>query len=190
MLPGFLGGTSVANQLPTNVMNQGFSGTFTPSGGLQSAQAFNTPSPGGNVINSPGFAVDNIGAMPLPPVSMSVLSAPSGGGGMCFITTAMAEQLGEPDDCEALTTLRRFRDEVMATTPSGKALIAEYYRIAPEIVRSIGDDAEAYAELRDQYISPAVEAVKAGRNDEALELYTGMVVGLSNKYLTKENSDG
>jgi len=49
----------------------------------------------------------------------------------CFITTATAE------DTETLDSLRRFRDESMATTPVGRGLAGLYYRISPPIARTL-----------------------------------------------------
>ena len=54
----------------------------------------------------------------------------SGGGG-CYITTATA---GESD---TLDSLRRFRDESMAVTPVGRALVGLYYRISPPIADTL-----------------------------------------------------
>jgi hypothetical protein len=50
----------------------------------------------------------------------------------CFITTATA------DDTETLDSLRRFRDESMATTPVGRGLVGLYYRVSPPIARTLG----------------------------------------------------
>lgn len=49
----------------------------------------------------------------------------------CFFTTACVEARGLPDDCEALETLRAFRDACLANRPDGREAIAEYYRMAP-----------------------------------------------------------
>ena len=51
--------------------------------------------------------------------------------GGCYITTATA---GEGD---TLDSLRRFRDESMAATPLGKALVGLYYRISPPIADTL-----------------------------------------------------
>ena len=53
------------------------------------------------------------------------------GGGGCYITTATA---GESD---TLDSLRRFRDESIAATPLGKALVGLYYRISPPIADTL-----------------------------------------------------
>ncbi len=59
----------------------------------------------------------------------------SGGGKKgCFITTAACELRGLPDDCHELRVLRRFRDDVLVTSREGRALVEEYYRVAPRLV--------------------------------------------------------
>lgn len=60
----------------------------------------------------------------------------SGGGG-CFITTATA------GESPTLDSLRRFRDESMALTPVGRALIGLYYRISPPIADTLGAHPES-----------------------------------------------
>ena len=57
--------------------------------------------------------------------------------GLCFITTAVCQELGKPDNCAELTAFRAFRDGYLASQPDGEALIHEYYNIAPGIVTCI-----------------------------------------------------
>lgn len=59
-------------------------------------------------------------------------------GGGCFITTAT---VGES---ETLDSLRRFRDESMAATPVGRALVGVYYRISPPIAATLERHPESY----------------------------------------------
>ena len=61
-------------------------------------------------------------------------TSPEGG---CFITTACCETLGLDDDCFELAVLRRYRDQVLAKRPGGKADIARYYELAPLILARI-----------------------------------------------------
>ena len=42
---------------------------------------------------------------------------------LCFITTAVCENSGKADNCYELTAFRRFRDEELARTAEGRALI-------------------------------------------------------------------
>lgn len=53
--------------------------------------------------------------------------------GGCFITTATT---GEG---HTLNSLRRFRDESLATTPVGRGLVEFYYRISPPIADTLAD---------------------------------------------------
>lgn len=105
-------------------------------------------------------------------------NAPKGGGGGCYITTAVCESMGMPDDCKILTTLRRFRDTFMHGDESRTQLVREYYDSAPTLVEFIlaCEDASArLALLFTRYIKPAVEAIEAGDNFGALVLYKAMV---------------
>lgn len=103
----------------------------------------------------------------------------------CYITTAMCEQTGRPDDCRELESLRAFRDGPLRHMPGGEALIADYYRTAPGLVRAIDRDparASVYRELRESYIRPAAEAADRGDHQRARALYTAMVRQLSERY--------
>lgn len=64
-------------------------------------------------------------------------SDPEGNTSFCFITTAVCEYYGKPDDCVELETLRHYRDTWLQKQPDGPQLIAEYYAIAPDIVRAM-----------------------------------------------------
>ena len=104
---------------------------------------------------------------------------------LCFITTAVCEFEGKPDDCAELQTFRAFRDGYLAAQPDGTELIEEYYRDAPRIVTLIDlcDDREAvYGALRREYLSPCYAAI--GRQDFAVckETYIRMVRTLQKKY--------
>lgn len=55
----------------------------------------------------------------------------------CFISTAACMSSGLPDDCSELTYLRQMRDAYLAHSPTGRAMIASYYRWAPEVVELI-----------------------------------------------------
>lgn len=105
----------------------------------------------------------------------------------CFITTAVCEELGKPDDCEELTAFRAFRDGYLAACADGPALIEEYYDIAPGIVTCInlcGDRGERYAAIRSQYLNPCYEDLRAGRLEACKRRYTEMVRDLQKQYLS------
>ncbi len=102
----------------------------------------------------------------------------------CFITTAVCEAHGLPDDCTELTTLRGFRDSYMESTPSGRALVERYYATAPALVTRINaraDKNDLYAHLRNTFIVPAVSAVHRGENEEAQRVYHDMMDWLNER---------
>jgi hypothetical protein len=88
----------------------------------------------------------------------------------CFVTTAVCEYKGLPDDCEQLTVLRRFRDDYLAALPGGQSLVERYYELAPRLVERLKDPADL--ERAWNTIQRCVRVVQEGRPDEALCLYT------------------
>jgi hypothetical protein len=99
--------------------------------------------------------------------------------GFCFITTAICEIDGLPDDCEELTILRRFRDSFMMADEHKRELVVQYYNIAPDVVKALKklpDNGKfSFGVLKDNYLLPAIEMVKSGDNEGALKTYTAMV---------------
>ena len=105
--------------------------------------------------------------------------------GFCFVTTAVCEAEGKPDDCAELTTFRSFRDQWMARTEAGRDLIEEYYELAPAVVAAMrwGDDESARcAQLRRDYLTPCYEALQRGDNEACLERYVQMMQKLRKRY--------
>ena len=106
--------------------------------------------------------------------------------GLCFITTAVCEEEGKPDDCAELTAFRAFRDGYLRSCPDGPALIAEYYDIAPGIVTCINlasDRKETYRAIRENYLAPCYEDLQNGRLAECKARYTDMVRTLEHRFL-------
>jgi hypothetical protein len=105
--------------------------------------------------------------------------------GFCFVTTAVCEAEGKADDCAELTAFRAFRDEWLARTEEGRALIAEYYETAPAVVAALryGDDEAARcAQLRRDWLAPCYEALRRGDNETCKQLYTDMMQALRARY--------
>lgn len=112
-------------------------------------------------------------------VAASQSAAQSAGG--CFITTAVCDSLGLPDDCETLRTLRRFRDEYLARSETGRAHIQEYYATAPKLCEKIlaRKDAKYYcASLYARFILPALLAIEWKLNENAFSIYRRMVIAV------------
>jgi hypothetical protein len=103
----------------------------------------------------------------------------AGKGKCCYLTTATCLSLGLPDDCEALTTLRWFRDHVLLQTPAGAADVETYYHLAPRVVAAIDrrpDAAAVYRALYERAIEPAVLAIKAGDFTTAHGIFKRLVI--------------
>ena len=104
----------------------------------------------------------------------------------CFITTAVCESFNKPDDCFELTTFRNFRDNWLALQSDGKILIAEYYKIAPQIVANINkltNASEIYKKLWNDWLAPCLEFIKVGDNVACKNKYVEMVNRLKKLYL-------
>ena len=105
--------------------------------------------------------------------------------GFCFVTTAVCEAEGKPDDCAELTAFRAFRDNWLAQTEQGRALIEEYYETAPAVVAAMrwGDDEPARCyELRRDWLSPCYEALLRNDNEGCKKLYVDMMHTLRARY--------
>lgn len=106
--------------------------------------------------------------------------------GLCFITTAICESRSQPDDCYELTTLRSYRDSYLLHTEDGKALVEEYYEIAPGLVRIIDmqkDVKQVYEGLYEKWLMPCIRHIESGEADVCKALYVDMVQELKNTYL-------
>lgn len=99
----------------------------------------------------------------------------------CFITTACCDVLGLPDNCFELRALRRYRNEVLAKTPDGRATIALYYALAPALLNALEDKnrAKILRKLYARFIFPSALAAQLGFNRLAFRLYARMMQKLS-----------
>ena len=103
----------------------------------------------------------------------------------CFITTALCQSFNKPDDCRELTAFRNFRDNFLASEPDGKALIAQYYETAPQIVRRIdaqSNATEIYRSIWTQYLAPCLNFLDNGDNLSCKARYVEMVSALQKKF--------
>lgn len=91
----------------------------------------------------------------------------------CFLTTAACEHRGLPDNCHELQVMRMFRDDVLAKTAGGNAMIKHYYEIAPHLVPLLGD--HAVAEEVWTNIETTVAHIEAGQPTDAISAYQEMV---------------
>lgn len=103
----------------------------------------------------------------------------------CYITTAVCETFGKPDDCYELEMFRRYGDTYLMEQPNGEELIQEYYNLAPTIVKHIGkkpERKEIYAGIWETYLKPCMRMIEEGKNEECKDLYIRMVRDLQKKY--------
>ena len=95
--------------------------------------------------------------------------------GDCFLTTVIVERRGiEADGGPTLTALRRFRDGYMMKTPKRRAMVGEYYEIAPRIVAAIPETHSDWDWIGGR-IDAAIAAIAAGDEDGAFGIYAAMV---------------
>ena len=105
---------------------------------------------------------------------------------LCYVTTAVCRNLNKGEDCEELRLIKGFRDGYLSSTEEGRALIEEYYDIAPTLVKRIDRDAEAQAKylwLWNTYLAPCVAYIKAGQNENCKASYCSMMEELRAVYM-------
>lgn len=105
---------------------------------------------------------------------------------LCFITTAVCDSFGKPDDCGELQAFRKFRDSYLLKKEEGAGLVEEYYDIAPSIVNTINvleEKDEIYMSLWQEYLEPCLEYIKHGQEEECEKVYINMVQTLKGTYL-------
>ena len=98
--------------------------------------------------------------------------------GFCFITSAVCETRNRPDDCAELMTLRAFRDGYMQEDPHRRALVEQYYAIAPIIVAYLNlctDRRASYERIWKQYLCRCLEEIEARNYEGCEKRYTEMV---------------
>lgn len=105
---------------------------------------------------------------------------------LCYITTAVCEGLNKPSDCYELNLLKAYRDSYLTALPGGEAMIAQYYDMAPTIIKRVNkrkDHEDVYRYLYETYIKPCVQLIEQQRNEECREKYEEMVEMLRAEYL-------
>jgi len=104
----------------------------------------------------------------------------------CFLTTACVSILGKPDNCTELSMLRKFRDEILKSSVTGKKLIKDYYEIAPQIVKAIAlkkHQKEIYTEIYQQMIVPTLACINHDDHRGAISIYKNYTLKLKETYL-------
>lgn len=103
----------------------------------------------------------------------------------CYITTAVCETFGKPDDCYELQLFREYRDTYLMNQEDGEEIVQEYYNLAPTIVKHINkrpDRQKIYADIWETYLEPCMRMIENGENEACRELYIRMVRELQQTY--------
>ena len=79
--------------------------------------------------------------------------------GECFIATAA---YGTPAAAE-IDVLRQFRDEFLMHNPPGRAFVSIYYQVSPPVADFISEHEALRTVVREDFVDPVVEVVKATR---------------------------
>ena len=106
--------------------------------------------------------------------------------GLCYITTAVCESLGRPDDCYELNLLRNYRDTYLSSIEEGKQIVMEYYDIAPTIVNRIrhrDNSSEVFRGIWNDYLQSCVKMIEQNQMEKCRECNISMVRDLQKKYL-------
>lgn len=106
---------------------------------------------------------------------------------LCYITTAICENLDKGLDCRELQLLKDYRDQYMEQTKEGRQLVEEYYDFAPTIVKRIQKEEnrrEIYQNLYEEYLQPCIAYIEAEELELCREKYQEMVEILKRKYIS------
>ena len=127
--------------------------------------------------------------VPVPPPSYTYTNTTTKknkkSGSFCFLTTAVCEYYGRPDDCSELMALRNYRDNWLRKQPDGTALIEEYYETAPLIVSRLTASEyypEYCQELWNKYINPCLHLIDEQKYEECKELYSKMFYYMKSEF--------
>lgn len=96
----------------------------------------------------------------------------------CFVTSAICDVLGKPDDCYELNVMREFRDTYVKFLPEGGKLIDEYYLKAPKYVAIINSHLEKkqfLTQLYQDYLQPGIAAIENREKEKVLNIYRDML---------------
>lgn len=78
--------------------------------------------------------------------------------------------------------MKKFKDEYMNATEVGRALVKEYYEVAPRIVERMkgrSDRQEIFTKVYKEMIEPCVKLIENGKYEDAKMLYMVYTLKLS-----------
>jgi hypothetical protein len=103
--------------------------------------------------------------------------------GGCYLSEACCAFAGLPDNCYELTVLRQFRDRHLLASAEGRAIVCEYYDMAPRMVEDVrrSPHASAHWQFVFERVVHTVELIDGGRADAAVAAYIEMVKSLKGR---------
>lgn len=104
-------------------------------------------------------------------------TATENSGGGCFMTTAMCEYFGLPDDCRELTLMRKLRDEYGLTDEERKKDVEKYYEMAKTYDPILREkNVHSIYEAIKLYVSTCADLVERDEYEKAYQMYKRLVV--------------
>lgn len=103
----------------------------------------------------------------------------------CYLTTIICEILGFEDDCDTLTVMRLFRNNILQKDLRYLNVLVEYDMVGPKIASNLKNDENALwiaKELLEHYIKPIIIYIKNNNYDAAVVLYQNMTNLLKENY--------
>lgn len=108
----------------------------------------------------------------------------------CYLTTAMCNILGYPDNNYYLETLRNFRDKVLQQDFKYIPLLLSYDVIGPQITYELEKDenkVEIATNLFNKFITASVTAIENNKINDAVNIYIAMTQSLAERYNINTN---
>lgn len=108
----------------------------------------------------------------------------------CYLTTAMCNILGYPDNNYYLETLRTFRDSVLQQDFKYIPLLLSYDIIGPQIAYELEKDenkVEIATNLFNKFITASVSAIENNKTNDAVNIYVAMTQSLAERYNINTN---
>lgn len=96
----------------------------------------------------------------------------------CLLSSACVAARCLPDDCDELTTLRKFRRDHLEGTPRGEVILKEYYNIGGKILQWLNLSSERkvlFDDLYQRLVIGTVDLIRANKIESALDHYTSVV---------------
>lgn len=103
----------------------------------------------------------------------------------CPFSVIVRDILGYADNCELLTLLRNFRENVLKKNVQYIPILLEYDQVGPLITESINLEENKYKfclEFVQNFLSPFAIAFKTGDIENTLSIYQNMFSALKNKF--------